>query len=544
MESTHNFLFVSDLHLSEGRHPATGLIHRNEDFFHDLAFAQFIAHHVNLSRDPNAHEYYQKPWKLIINGDIFDFLQVVSKPPIEIEIDPKTQKEVKFVTLNVVDSNGNPIKKRKKLSENEDKFGLGTTSEEIVWKLNQIAEGHPQFFQALAWFVAQEGNELVLMKGNHDIEIVWTAVHKRMSQLLVAAYAGWRLRIVRGDVETPLVLYDDMSDNLNVDDVEESIVYPPLYYYEKDVFYAEHGCQYDPANAFNNFVDPRLPAKTDYIELPEGSLFVRYFFNKVEIVHPFADNMKPITRYIKWLFSNATTSLFSFATELLPDYLKALWQIKKKSKAHKNRQTPQNEFERELFKYQAESRAALKKGSKQTTRRLFISVLLIPVSIIALFWGIRLLVLAHYWWMLLAFGLSIVMVFLSSYFLQSLDKLLADSFLYKAAVKICRRLNSPEETTFSSVPYIIFGHDHAARVHSIELEKNPDSYRHWYINTGAWVPVFSEDERLLRDDEQLTFLRIVPSRIAIDAHRSNKDVPELLQWSAEANAPLPVRLFD
>ena len=41
MAQQFNYLFVSDFHLSEGRNPDDGLIHRNEDFFQDVPFAQF-----------------------------------------------------------------------------------------------------------------------------------------------------------------------------------------------------------------------------------------------------------------------------------------------------------------------------------------------------------------------------------------------------------------------------------------------------------------------------------------------------------------------
>ena len=106
----------------------------------------------------------------------------------------------------------------------------------------------------------------------------------------------------------------------------------------------------------------------------------------------------------------------------------------------------------------------------------------------------------------------------------------------------CPKCDYRKTETMPTVPYFIYGHDHAAHVRAIRTPNQPD-FRQWYINTGAWVPIFSDNERLLRDDEQLTFLRIVPSRLTSDARSANRDTPELLQWSAEANAPRPVRLF-
>ena len=165
MNSTHNFLFVSDFHISEGRDPKTGLTHRNEDFFHDVAFAQFIVHHVAGN---GAHS---KPWKLVLNGDLFDFLQVTTLPD---------NGELPQVIGN------------RALTENEVKYGLGTSERASVWKVGKIKAGHPLFFQALAWFVAHPQHEVVFLKGNHDVELLWTAVQKALRGCLAEAYVAWR----------------------------------------------------------------------------------------------------------------------------------------------------------------------------------------------------------------------------------------------------------------------------------------------------------------------------------------------------------------
>lgn len=533
MASIHNFLFLSDLHLSEGRDPKTGLLHRNEDFFHDHAFAQFVAYHVGLSRDETAVPYYNKPWKLIINGDIFDFLQVTSKPP---EIDG-------FVTIDAIDDTGKPIQVRKKLSDNERKYGLGTTSAEIVWKLDRIAVGHPDFFQALGWFLAHHPeNELILLRGNHDAETYWPAAQMRMRQLLTMAYADWQRRAARGDKQTPLPAYADLPATLTVVDIAKRVQFPAMFHYESNLLYVEHGCQYDPANAFTNFTDPRLPDKPELIELPEGSLFVRYFFNDVEQEHPFADNMKPISRYVFWLVRNAPSSLFSFVWVLLPSYVRAKREISEKTnhRSHAHAQQAVNAFEEELLAIQTDSQAGLHAASKQTTRRMALSVLFVAITAVLLLVGVRLLGIGAYLWTVAALLAAAAALFLSSYLFKSIDNLLANDFLFDSASKICNRLNRSQDIAFSSVRYHIFGHDHAANVRPISTEDDAHAptFRQWYVNTGAWVPIFDDDNRLLRDDEQLTFCRIVPDNVA-----DGRDVPELLQWAPQANMPIPVRLF-
>ena len=531
MAQKYNYLFVSDFHLSEGRSPENGLIHRNEDFFQDVAFAQFLAHHGKLTHRETAVEYHNIPWKLVINGDIFDFLQVISKPKEGDELE-----RVRGVSTYA------------ELSQNERDFGLGTASAEIVWKLSRIAQGHPTFFQALAWFVAQPGNELVLMKGNHDIELFWPDAQEQLCKILQQAYTVWRQTSVFGDDGALLPLLEGMPDELNLPYFQKNVTFPPSFLYEPGLFYAEHGCQYEPANAFKNFEDPRLPDAPDFIELPSGSLFVRYFFNSVEHIHPFADNMKPISRYVFWLLRHAPGELTTFVWELLPQYLKARRKVNQKIK-QRAEDPPMPEsadpFVKAVHDIQTHSREAMSTSTWQTIWRLVGSVLLVLLSVALLFIAVRVIALGTYWPAIIAIILAVTFGYSASGMLQSLDRLLEGHYLFTGATRIARLLNSEVHPNYSSVRYFIFGHDHAANSRPMPpTDRNAPAFRQWYINTGAWVPVFSESERLLRSDEQLTFLRLVPGRVQHSDEAQNHDMPELLQWSPQAKAPLEVRLFN
>ena len=44
---------------------------------------------------------------------------------------------------------------------------------------------------------------------------------------------------------------------------------------------------------------PLLPDDPGQINHPVGGLAVRYLYNKLEDIHPFIDNVKPITRYVR-----------------------------------------------------------------------------------------------------------------------------------------------------------------------------------------------------------------------------------------------------
>jgi hypothetical protein len=532
MDASHNLLVVSDLHLSEGRDPATGLTHPNEDFFQDVPFAQFLAHHAALSRHAEATDYYQKPWRLVVNGDIFDFLQVVSLPTEGAELLAVMGKE-RYADLR----------------PNERLYGLGTDEKAIVWKLEKIAAGHPLFFQALAWFAAQPGYELILLKGNHDVEIYWSGVQKRLLALLAQAYAEWHTAVNQGDVEHPLPLYDHLPTTLTAEGLADKVRFPKLFLYQRDLFYIEHGCQYDPVNFFNDFGDPRLVDSDgrvqNSIELPEGSLFVRYFFNVIEGVHPFADNFKPITRYFFWLLGNGPGQLVAFGRVLL-QYRDGRKQVKAKTKkrvSYKKQvdgRLQADPFLEPLQQIQTDIRAVMEANSQKTTRRMIGSILLLLLALLLLVGVIRAIGLGEYGLMVAGLFFTAVTLFASVYLFQSLNELLADPYLFTAAKKIARLLDGRPTPHIGPVRYFIFGHDHAARL--MQLDNDSDShhpdYRQWYINTGSWIPVFSDEEQLARPAANLTFLRLVPSRLA-----AGHDLPELLRWSEEANATRPVRLF-
>ena len=61
---------------------------------------------------------------------------------------------------------------------------------------------------------------------------------------------------------------------------------------------------------------------------------------------------------------------------------------------------------------------------------------------------------------------------------------------------------------------IVFGH-----THNPDIRKVNDKF--WYVNSGTWTTVFSEEERIIREAKQFAFVRIS------DANK----MPELLRWN-------------
>jgi len=244
--ANYALLIISDLHLSEGWHEQIKRVSRHEDFFFDTNFERFLNYLVQEAKERNI------TYKLVINGDFVDFLQVVRTDLL------RGKKEI----------NG------EKLTREEKEFGLGTSPAKTIWKLNILLKGHQIFFTNLARFLAL-GHQLIIVAGNHDIEWIMPEV-----QLLN---------------ETELKGEKQVSTK-----IQENIVFSPWFFYDSNLSaYIEHGCQYDELNSFDYFLYPYFPDKK-HIYLPAGSFFVRYLFNKVESSFPFADNIKPMSRFIRW----------------------------------------------------------------------------------------------------------------------------------------------------------------------------------------------------------------------------------------------------
>jgi hypothetical protein len=65
----------------------------------------------------------------------------------------------------------------------ERRRGLVPEEERSVWKMRRILEDHAPLFAALRAFLA-EGNTLVFIIGNHDLELHWPAVHAELRAVL------------------------------------------------------------------------------------------------------------------------------------------------------------------------------------------------------------------------------------------------------------------------------------------------------------------------------------------------------------------------
>ena len=199
-----NILVISDLHLGEDLRPGGA----NVSYLRHLVklereLENFLAHYT-------AHRLDGRPWRLVVNGDMVDFMSVMILPEDEARDD----------------------------DDDEDRlYGLGFGERQSQKKLERVIARHQGVFGGSAEFVAA-GNELVIVVGNHDVEFHYPAVQRTLVEWLCGLALG-----VGADDEARA-------------EFAARIQFCPWFYYQEDLIYIEHGHQYDEYCSFDYLLHP------------------------------------------------------------------------------------------------------------------------------------------------------------------------------------------------------------------------------------------------------------------------------------------------
>ena len=529
-QEKRNLLVVSDLHLSEGFDESEGVWSINEDFFFSGQFARFLQF---AERQRARHD--GAPWRLILNGDIFDFRQV------GVPRNEKVKQEIREKRKLEASRSGS---EQTELLPSEEIYGPGTTRLMSDWRVDRVSRGHRGFFQALAWFVAC-GNELVFIKGNHDIELHWLKVQMGIKRQLRRAYDQARA----SDPYNPN--WEGLPDAFGRAELNR-IFFLPWNYYESERVYIEHGQQFHGTDSEAYILWPMLPWDENSLELTLGDLFGRYFVNKLEELFPLMDNMKPFSEGVNWILNKGIPSLLSSGS--FWSGLKALWaQLKHALKGaasiyKKNRNHRQDypEFDRERQAELAEYGDRIGLGaacvhdldalkSPPQLRSQSLAWAWLGIRLLELF-GIALLVVA-----LLAALLALALIGAGVTFFGLKKVMLAVSAFSWVASALIRWLKSkqqnPEEHLKDKagqihqvllkhdkyVKYVLLGHDHHAHLQRLDDEL-ADKYgldveNCFYVNSGTWTAVIVYEAELVQNARQFSFVRMIG------------DIAHLMRWN-------------
>lgn len=215
--ATHDLLIVSDLHLGADL-KRTGFAFLRGVATLDREFGRFLDWY-------GAHRESDRPWRLIVNGDMVDFINVTLVPG-------EGEADLGFV-----------------VTDDERRFGLEGEEAKVAWMMDRVIDRHRPLFEKLGAFLAA-GNELAIVRGNHDVEFHWPKVQERFVQRLAELGAP-----------------------------PASIRFLPWFYYEPGAIFVEHGHQYDDYSSFEYLLAPVSPDAPSRVDLPLSHYAIRYLAN-------------------------------------------------------------------------------------------------------------------------------------------------------------------------------------------------------------------------------------------------------------------------
>jgi UDP-2,3-diacylglucosamine pyrophosphatase LpxH len=244
-ERPHNILAVSDIHLGSDLKPG---LKYDCPRTSDPALVSFLDWH-------GTHRPSGKPWRLILNGDIVDFIAITLVPqqgPFSISVE-------------------------------ERELGLAPSEPKCVWKLRRTAERHPAVFDALAKFI-HKGNSIHIIRGNHDAEWRWPGVQAEFRQILLER-SGLTSAAARRRFERAIEFHD-------------------WFYLEPGFFYAEHGHAHDVYSVQSDFFAEHGGALAQQeMGLSLSSKVLRYFVNRYAEQVELTDDVDAwgLKEYLDWV---------------------------------------------------------------------------------------------------------------------------------------------------------------------------------------------------------------------------------------------------
>lgn len=229
----HNILIVSDLHFGEELLPGASATRIHAIELGAAAFREFVRHHTSRRHDG-------RPWRLVIAGDLFDFMSVVI---------PSTPER--------------PAKTR-----DERIYGLGRSAKTGVLRMRAICERHRPLLADLVRFVAA-GHQIDIVVGNHDVELLAPAVADELRRHLAMAQRA----------SSPTF------DAPRADAALARIRIVPWFVYVPGVAWIEHGHVYDEGCSFEFNLAPMDPKDGNLIHNADYAA-VRYLGQAVPEIDP------------------------------------------------------------------------------------------------------------------------------------------------------------------------------------------------------------------------------------------------------------------
>ena len=418
-ETAANILVVSDLHFGEELLPGASTERREAVELGAQAFCEFLRHQA-------ARRLGGRPWRLVIAGDLFDFMSVVIP--------------------------GSPEQPAR--NADERRLGVGRGTKAGVRRLDEICNHHTPLLTELARF-ANAHHAIDIIVGNHDVELLEPEVVAELERHLrrcgATADAMTRIRVV------------------------------PWFIYLPGIAWIEHGHVYDEGCSFEFNLAPTDP-KDDRLVFNADYAAIRYLGTASPEIDPHGIEEWSFGGFLQYAWGRGVGSFL----RLMGAYLRFTWALLGAGMMHRSmrRRRARRAIHRERLEREAkagglaiETAEAIDRLSRApltiSWRRLGRLLVLEKWAVIggSAFVSFVLLVALPFVWALL---LTALVVTGGVMLLRTLGKHLVTSQLPMRSVP--RRLRA-----LVDAPIVVFGHTHDPRWQPIQGGGV-------YINAGTWLP--------------------------------------------------------
>jgi UDP-2,3-diacylglucosamine pyrophosphatase LpxH len=402
----------------------------------------FLEHYTRIRLDG-------RPWRLIVNGDMVDFLSVCLLPPRNGE-QPNELGPDELADLDPEDQ----------------VYGLGSRPLAARAKMRAVIRRHRSIFGALARFIGA-GNTLSIIAGNHDVEFHWPVVQETFRCGVAEAWGEDKASRRPGARTTA--------------EVEAGLTFHPWFFFQEDVVWVEHGHQYDDYCSFDHVLNPVAPKKEDIV-LNVGAAGMRYVVN-----HFRADTAAEdwsFLDYFKWTFQKGLGGVwkigkayFSMAWRLL-----TAWRVLvKQPDAVEERRVTHRERLRALAeqcKLSEDTLHAIDKLRRRPVIQNFAALVmalmldrLLVFSAAAILILVFALALPWLWALGAVVGVAGVSAGVAHWLARRRVSIDPHERMKAVPREIRRHVRAP---------FVVFGHSHDPA--AVELGDGG-----WYFNTGTWV---------------------------------------------------------
>ncbi|MBX3158204.1 MAG: hypothetical protein KF773_19710 [Deltaproteobacteria bacterium] len=414
-----NVLVVSDLHFGEELLPGASVERKRAIELGATAFREFLRHHAVRRRNG-------RPWRLVIAGDLFDFMSVMI---------PATRER--------------PAK-----TADERRFGLGRSAKAGVERMRLICEAQRPLLADLGRFAAA-GHAVDIIVGNHDVELLAPEVAAELLAQIGAtgadARALERIRVVSWFVYIP------------------------------GVAWIEHGHVYDEGCSFEFNLAPMDPKDGNLIFNADYAA-VRYLGSAVPEIDPHGVESWSFWGYMQYMMSQG----FRAGSRIWVGYARfvgALFGARRLHKSFKRRDRRRREHRAKLAEV-AEAggislesaqaidrlaRAPLTGSSRRVARLLMLDRFGLMLGVVVAI--LLLLILLPLGWAVVGTLATIALAMGISRWLGT--HLVTSQLPMRAIPQRIRRI--------VDVPVVVFGHTHDPRWQPLRSGG-------LYLNAGTWLP--------------------------------------------------------